>query len=412
MMCKNGTRLRAGCRVRCVPLGCAAHVPSLRAAILFLLTSAGFATDGLDHSTWSLEDCFDEHSIGHLLTTPELSSWLAYGPRPLTEMLLELGNCSTFSRGRFQPRLASAPVHSCHLSSCTRLLEGRQGVWMTPSRWRPLDDERPYRWYDTQQALSCLAGRVLVFRGDSMTRNVFQRLVWWLRGLPTVIAQPYHRHALYGFGAANDTFETVGEADVSDTAEGDHKAEAILVDRIRRAGDAAAMLVWIQYGDRSENSDSPIVRFLQEERSAGKDSNRPRVAGIISGRFAQLRLRRPEARAKHEWATEWLDLDSMNAAGGAPHYIRRDLIGTGDLGVLDADPHANQSRHNPRFWPMPPHQRLKVTTFDDTHFQCAFSPMWPGRVTGWKMPPNGDCRDLLSLNAVQAMLNRICNERI
>ena len=393
----------------------------------FAAVSASLARDGLDDSSsrWSLAGCDDAHTIDHLLSTPELRAWLAYGPRPLTEMMDELGNCSTFSRGRFSPPLAPAPAHSCDTTSCTRLFEGRKGLWTAPSVWRPLDDGRPYAWYSARRALGCLRGRVLVFRGDSVTRNVFVRLVWWLRGLETVVSQPFHRHAIYTVGAAGDELATVGDADVADTAAGDASAEALLVERLERAlgqgPDAAsqpAVLLWVQFGDRSADSDNPVARLVREaERARGSErrAEHARVAGVVSGRFAQLCLRRPEARRAHpqqHWSTEWLDLDAMNAAGGAPHYVRRDFLGVGDLGTLVADPHANQSRHNPRFWPMPPHQRLRVTPFDDTHFQCAFSPMWPGKVAGWKMPPNGDCRDLLSLNAIQAMLGRICNSRI
>ena len=165
---------------------------------------------------------------------------------------------------------------------------------------------------------------------------------------------------------------------------------------------------------RKESNFAGIKKLLDAEAVYYCILHQHAPESASSPRFNCLKFEGQEAvfASDGSLSTEWLDLDAMNAAGGAPHYVRRDFLGVGDLGTLVADPHANQSRHNPRFWPMPAHQRLRVTPFDDTHFQCAFSPMWPGKVAGWKMPPNGDCRDLLSLNAIQAMLGRICNSRI
>ena len=46
---------------------------------------------------------------------------------------------------------------------------------------------------------------------------------------------------------------------------------------------------------------------------------------------------------------------------------------------------------------------------EDGHFQCGAGPESPQLIRTFKVPLNGDCRDVLNLNAIQAMLNRICN---
>ena len=63
-----------------------------------------------------------------------------------------------------------------------------------------------------------------------------------------------------------------------------------------------------------------------------------------------------------------------------------------------------QRQHGHR---IPPNQRFHHMSDEDIHFECSFANQWPGAIVGWKMPENGDCRGLVSLNLVQAVLNRI-----
>lgn len=50
--------------------------------------------------------------------------------------------------------------------------------------------------------------------------------------------------------------------------------------------------------------------------------------------------------------------------------------------------------------------------FGDPHFQCTAYPMWPRKpIFALKVPANGDCSDMLNLNAVQLLLNGVCNAR-
>jgi hypothetical protein len=102
---------------------------------------------------------------------------------------------------------------------------------------------------------------------------------------------------------------------------------------------------------------------------------------------------------------ESLSLDAMNACGGASHFFQRNSLGVGSLGTGDG--RVSQRRFG---WQrlIPLEQRVRFLASEDAHFQCGFSHEWPnGPVDGWKMPHNGDCTDLLNLNAVQAMVRRI-----
>ena len=53
--------------------------------------------------------------------------------------------------------------------------------------------------------------------------------------------------------------------------------------------------------------------------------------------------------------------------------------------------------------------RVRALAQEDIHFQCILVPGWPAAAQGWRMPINGDCRDVLGLNAVQALLSRVCD---
>ena len=84
---------------------------------------------------------------------------------------------------------------------------------------------------------------------------------------------------------------------------------------------------------------------------------------------------------------------------------RRNVIGVGSQGSIRIEPPRGQEHHDVY---APAANRLHFPEKEDVHWMCMFYPTWPRRIDGWKMPPNGDCRDLVTLNALQAMLNRAC----
>jgi hypothetical protein len=123
------------------------------------------------------------------------------------------------------------------------------------------------------------------------------------------------------------------------------------------------------------------------------------------------------------WRRQVFDLDAMNSAGGEPHFFRRVRLCVRDQ-HLDAQAGSalqfgagsctlngdillakwGQRQHGHR---IPPRQSFFYTNDQDIHFECSFANIWPGHTVGWKMPENGDCRGIMSLNVAQAVLNRI-----
>ena len=63
------------------------------------------------------------------------------------------------------------------------------------------------RWLGRAEIEECARGKLLIFQGDSLTRQLFNRLIWWVRGIPSVVEHYYQEDAYYAFSEqAGDTF--------------------------------------------------------------------------------------------------------------------------------------------------------------------------------------------------------------
>ena len=78
--------------------------------------------------------------------------------------------------------------------------------------WQPRPNCRDYKWFDFRDSLRCLAGRALVFEGDSTVRQLFLRLIWWLRGVPQLVEHYFHQGAIYVFNETHDELRPVGRS--------------------------------------------------------------------------------------------------------------------------------------------------------------------------------------------------------
>ena len=105
---------------------------------------------------------------------------------------------------------------------CTaRLRGGRNGTWLSRDRWvqdvscgaaEALGhDALP----DGPTLRRCLAGRSLVFIGDSLTRGLFLRLIWHVRRLPAIVEHYFHRHAAYTWNVSSDELQILGARPLS-----------------------------------------------------------------------------------------------------------------------------------------------------------------------------------------------------
>ena len=75
--------------------------------------------------------------------------------------------------------------------------------------------------------------------------------------------------------------------------------------------------------------------------------------------------------------------------------------------VIDGDRLLSTAGQRQHRHVIPLYTRFFHMSDQDIHFDCSFANQWPAPIVGWKMPENGDCRGVLSLNLGQAILNRV-----
>ena len=269
----------------------------------------------------------------------------------------------------------------------------RPGVWHDEKTWAPKDVAN-YHWFSRAEVLRLLSGRVLVFEGDSMTRQIFVRLVWWIRGLPVMVEHYFKSSATYSFNATHD----------------DLSFNELVLDRKRPLA-GQAVLVY-RYYTRRGPEDSRYCGVMESGA----------IAGVLTGNLESVILRWPPhhhwqrkhnttrvARCKRcpcpgaptsdsPWLEEMFNSKEMLNDGGAPHFFSRNFWCVGDDGercTTDSNHHVDSFGE---------FQRNKQR---DIHFECGFNPMFPNRIQSWKMPENGDCSATLSLNVGMAVLNRL-----
>ena len=290
--------------------------------------------------------------------------------------------------------------------SCT-LGGGLGGRWVSSTHWAAARCPQAELMKPAEVA-SCLRGRALAFEGDSLTRQLMLRLVWFMRGLDTIVEHYFQSGAVYTFSGRS---EDGGPAS-------DHlRVVNAMSEHVRQAKAAHP---------RFDNEDDELVATLASvppdgftlvlrRPSAALARAHPFAAAAAAGRLAGV-IRGSLGNFSLEWDHEhgrprqrdWLSLDEMNACAGG-HYFGRNAAGAGSLqgrvALHGSGARADQRDHG---W----ERRAEVVyglRWQDAHFQCSFDPRWPAeQLTGLKVPLNGDCRDLLGLNTVQALLQRVC----
>lgn len=330
----------------------------------------------VDNPTWSPSSCLDNSgSLYALLARRKVMSWTAFGT-PWDEWLNITRYCAMPSAGTFAPAGAASPTAlSCSKSGlcCDSLDGGSKGFWLSSSVWEPsvaCAQSRRSGWVNFHGILACLAGRVLVFYGDSLTRQLFMRLVWWLRGIPALVEHYYNGHSLYVFSEASDhlhLFEVPSrKKNGSDSKSAFERTVNVLSgNAYDGSGQPQAALLFMRDHEGADTSllDEHLALAVRHDRIAGVVSgrggawnlswptratagtraamtgpltfwpSRPKVIRRKGGRDAHgstppppFSMRHWPAEARMRWRHDVLSLDAMNACGGAAHYFVRNRI--------------------------------------------------------------------------------------
>jgi len=403
---------------------------------------------------WTLSSCGGSASFSlrhQHHPQAHVSKMGSIGAVPLWDALEAQGGCTTPLTGTFSeqhPARVSSPwcVNNASCCSARRMEGGRHGVWRTAQQWQQGNHCAP-SWLQPEEIMACLKGRVLAFEGDSVTRQLINRLIWWLRGLPAIWEHHYSVNAIYEFDRHRDMFRLL-KADGKPTPVGKppfgrHPDEngtfrgtfpdqdARLASHVdswltRSTSRAGALLTFRWGGIYGDGADAQLRAGKKEwsQRDTPRLSGNASVygklardnnllAGIIIGRHGHFKFEAPAPSG--EWTHEYdtLDLDTMNANGGASHYYARNLLYVAerkDPRMGNIHSLLSRTRWN-QTWDMPEAEEMYSLPYLDMHFQCAFMETWPQAAASWKMPITADCRDLLGLNAIQAILGRVCHSK-
>ena len=424
-------------------------------------------------SGWQFQSCLAEASgnLTHLHYPGKLLGFAAaYGPHDWRPMLNQLHNCSIPATGTFNARTV-AERRGTHHGNCTdrwfhgspqarvrregrgsRVVVEPAGFWNSSRMWQPKSTPCDgYGWLSMSETFHCLSGRVLIIEGDSLARQVFLRLIWWLRDIPLLVEHFFHQHAVYTFNLTHDELSIVGNTSIRLFARRTEDDET-LVEHVRRAlsGGSLATIVYRCVAR---------PRVVEEDALAASDGlfhmlPHPAVVGVVRGFMGTFTVRwrgkanEDAAGRPRAWMEETLSLDSMNAADGAAHFFSRNRMCVCGAKCspgckFDADKVLRDAGQ--KWFPHAAPHAFRWLDSADAHFTCSFEPMLvvpspvdeppppsadeagrtasnisggglapraggSGRAAGpsqWKMPQNGDCTSTLELNLAMAVLNRV-----
>ena len=68
-------------------------------------------------------------------------------------------------------------------------------------------NDLPAHWYSRQELYFHLRGKRLLLLGNSLTRQVFQRIIMYVRGMVSFVEHYAHRDMIYGFDDKVDYWE-------------------------------------------------------------------------------------------------------------------------------------------------------------------------------------------------------------
>ena len=190
--------------------------PSMQASTRrFEAGPTGLAAD--PHAGWVPEAaCPDSQQLGRFLNHSRVAHHLckagaAYGTCEAIRQQLQ--GCSGAASGRFttrtQPRRLRCGVDTCCPHWRTDACWACGLKWHSPTSASPphCPSSLPMRWLGRAEIEECARGKLLIFQGDSLTRQLFNRLIWWVRGIPSVVEHYYQEDAYYAFSEqAGDAF--------------------------------------------------------------------------------------------------------------------------------------------------------------------------------------------------------------
>jgi hypothetical protein len=228
---------------------------------------------------------------------------------------------------------------------------------------------------------------VLIFDGDSTGRQLFNRLIAYLRGIPTIIEQRFKRPTLlYVATPRSDRLEIFGAS----REQGVRSAATAALAKVSADADAAAIL-YLGWGPAHDLplEDHYPPGLLESGRVAGvvQSYRNKHVVYVPSGASATTQ----------GWTNATLRASlNMNRLGGRNYQHNFWGLSSEKGGLFKIKKLLVQENWTP--------ERKKEGP--DLHFQCAYN-TFPEPIRFAKVTPDGDCRDIVGLNAIHLFVQAV-----
>ena len=225
----------------------------------------------------------------------------------------------------------------------------------------------PINWYSRQELYALMKGKVLWFGGNSMTRQLFQRLVMYMRGMKVFIEHYAHRDMIYGFDGNVDYWE-------------------ICEYGVMHGGCKGSSKFWSKFVD---NSSLALVLYTFDQDNIFNETDSNFEIHQLVGKCQQDGWDEPHWKIVkiHQNETLRLPMELWSVRHQKP---------------LPMWPSRNRLAHT---W--------NSTNFiDDAHFQCGAEQKFPHPIVKIKTPLNLDCSDTFNLNIIQRVFMFIFDHRI
>lgn len=348
------------------------------------------------------------------------------GPRcPLRSSCLPQSNCTAWQHGAFNwsmlslamyqlPKLPDVVPHTGQgrvvvgkesQASCVQL--DQPGSWYY-GHWKYSKAAKcSLHHFYPHHIHECLAGKRVLFIGDSIARQKFSRLVALLRNFPEQIERYHHVDSIYRSNSTHDLLLYLPHSTP------DAFKNSTLASSTIKVGDQPLDLeigfLWtpksIDVQRILSYKPTTIIATLAYHKWESKDLEqglRDLVsAAVKAGQASPPSLvehifwTAPPRKANDDKSARKKMKEHNDRMRDAVQDLQNTTAGSGlDLQILPMDKMADGA----------PFTRLVENSAhnqDGMHWGCAYHPDWPSDIEFVKMPANMDCRDLMNYNILQ-----------
>ncbi|GFR51763.1 hypothetical protein Agub_g14219 [Astrephomene gubernaculifera] len=262
-----------------------------------------------------------------------------------------------------------------------------------------LDPQCVFQRLKRRDIIECLHGKKVLFMGDSLVRQVFLRLVFYLRGYESVMEHYFHMDAAYTY------FN-----DASDSLLVDKNAISVYGRPLNPNEVFTVGFAWYREPDdyvKVLNTSSPDYAIFGGLFTPTKGDDCGSITrsavermvqfGSATGKPSRLLLQMPHTGVHSSALLDGYASRARALVGklrGANLPTRIDIVPVDVMSVK-----STFLRNELEFrsgWPT------------GLHYQCSFLGEYPVPIHAFKTPPDYDCRDLMNFNTLMLMLNSLC----